>query len=261
MRRPRRGYTRQQLNDWLDEQERIIRARAPPADEIVEEFDPLYNPRIDGQLYQIYVRGEHVVEQGRRTILFRFNLNLENSIAAQIQSKIVEHVTTRFKLKLSSTVELRNIGDGKTISYYETIGNSPWLETLTASENWVKQQEELRLENQRRPNTLGAYEKTLMLYAKVILDRQPLFVGLGRLPDWLRNKPGVISLDTFRDNLCLFRCIAVHWGAHVRDNIRRTRELAEDFFAKRPGLRNRLTDKHLPLLEKHFKQGIAAYTV
>ena len=137
LRRPRRGYTRQQLNDWLDEQERIIRARAIP-DEIVEEFDPLYNPRVDGQLHQVFDRGEHAVEQGRRTILFRFNLNLENSIAEQIQSKIVEHVKTRFKLKLSSTVELRNIADGKKIAYYQTIGDSPWLETLTASQNWMK---------------------------------------------------------------------------------------------------------------------------
>ena len=47
----------------------------------------------------------------------------------------------------------------------------------------------------------------------------------------------------------------------MRDNIRRNRELAEAFFAQRPGLRNRLTDKHLPLLESHFKQGIATYTV
>ena len=258
--RPRRGYTQKQLSDWLDEQERIIRAQVIP-DEIVEEFDPLYNPRVDGELHQVLDRGEHGVEQGRRTILFRFKLNLENSIAEQIQSKIVEHVKTRFKLKLSSTVELLNITDGKKLVYYQTIGDSPWLETLTASHNWVKQQEELRLENQHRPNTQWAYEKTLMVYAKDILDRQPLSIGLGRLPDWLRNKPGVLSLDTFRDKLCLFRFIAVHWGAHVRDNIRRTNELAETFFAQRPGLRNRLTDKHLPLLEKHFKQGIAAYTV
>ena len=259
LRRPQRGYSRQQLNAWLDEQERIIRARALPVDEIVEEFDPLYNPR--GQLHQIYERVQHAVEQGRRTFLFRFNLNLESSIAEQIQSKIVEHVKTRFKLKLSSTVELRNIADGKKTSYYQTIGDSPWLETLTASENWVKQQEELRLEHQHRPNTQWVYEKTLMLYAKVILDRQPLFLGLGRLPDWLRNKHGILSLDTYRDKNCLFRCIAVHQGAHVRDNMRRTRELAEAFFAQHPGLRNRLTDKHLPLLEKHFKQGIAAYTI
>ena len=88
-----------------------------------------------------------------------------------------------------------------------------------------------------------------------------LFLGHGCLPDWLRNKRGVLSLDTYRDNRCLFRCIAVHWGASVRRNMRKTRELEKSFFAQRPGLRNRLTDKHLPLLEKHFKQGIAAYTV
>ena len=219
----------------------------------------LRQPR--GQLHQVFDRGDYAGEQGRRTILFRFNLNLESSIAEQIQHKIVEHVRTRFMLKISTTVELRNIADGKKLSFYQTIGSSPWLETLTALQNWVKQQEELRLENQRRPNTQWSYEKTLMLYVKVILDRHPLFLGLGRLPDWLRNKPGLVSLDTFRDTLCRFRCIAVHWGAHVRDNIRITRELAEAFFAQRPGLRNRLTDKHLPLLESHFKQGIAAYTV
>ena len=99
------------------------------------------------------------------------------------------------------------------------------------------------------------------MYVKVILDRHPLFLGLGRLPDWLRNKHGVLSLDTYNDNLCLFRCIAVHWGTHIRDNKRKTCELEKSFFTQRPDLRNRLTDKHLSLLEKHFKQGIAAYTV
>ena len=150
LRRQGCGFTQNQLNAWLDEQERIIRTRGLP-DEIVEEFDPLYNPR--GQLHQIYERGEHVVEQGRRTILFRFNLNLESSIADQIQSKIVERVKSRFMLNISTQVELRNLVDGKKISFYQTNGSSPWLETLTASRNWVKQQEELRLENQRRPNT------------------------------------------------------------------------------------------------------------
>ena len=228
----------------------------------MEEFDPLYNPQHPReQLHQVYERGAYAVEQGRRTILFRFNLNLESSIGDQIQGKIVERVKSRFMLQISTQVELRNLVDGKKLSFYKTIGSSPWLETLTASRNWVKQQEELRLENQRRPNTQWVYEKTLLLYVKVILDRQPLFLGLGRLPDWLRNKPGILSLDLYRDNLCLFRCIAIHQGAHVRDNIRRTSELAEAFFAQHPGLRNRLTDRHLPLLEKHFKQGIAAYTV
>ena len=130
LRRQRRGFTQNQLNAWLDEQEQIIRARALP-DEIVEEFDPLYNPR--GQLHQIYERVQHAVEQGRRTHLLRFNFHLETSIAEQIQNKIVEHVKTRFMLKISTQVELRNIADGKKLSFYQTIGSSPWLETLTAS--------------------------------------------------------------------------------------------------------------------------------
>jgi len=29
-----------------------------------------------------------------------------------------------------------------------------------------------------------------------------------RLSDWLRNKKGLYSVDTFDDNMCLFRCIA-----------------------------------------------------
>ena len=125
----------------------------------------------------------------------------------------------------------------------------------------MRQQEELRLENLRTPDTKWIYERTKMVYVKVILDRHPLFLGRGYLPDWLRNKHGVLSLDTYRDIRCLFRCIAVHWGVDVRHNMRATRALEESFFAQRPGLRNRLTDKHLPLLKKHFKQGIAAYTV
>ena len=220
------------------------------ANEVVEEFDPLHNlpqPQAD--------------EQGRRTLLFRFDANLESSIADQIQRRIVASVKSRFMLKLSTAVQLRNIADNRAMAFYQVIGTSRWFETLAASQNWVSQHEELRLENQRRPNTQWSYEKTEMVYVKVILDRHPLFIGLGRLPDWLRNKRGVLSLDTYRDNRCLFRCIAVHRGADVRRNMRKTRELEESFFAQRPGLRNRLTDKHLPLLERHFKQGIAAYTV
>ena len=67
--------------------------------------------------------------------MFRFRLNLENSIAVEIQNKLVEHVKTRFKLELSSLVELRDREDGEKINYYQTIGNSPWLETRTAAAN------------------------------------------------------------------------------------------------------------------------------
>ena len=249
----RRRDNQAALKAWLDEQERLIRMRGIP-NEGVREFDPLHNlPEPQGV----------EVEQGRRTIEFRFTENLEGSIADQIQAQIVEHVHSRFMLKLSAQVELQHLEDPnrKMDYYHRDNGTSPWFETLAAAEDWVRRQEELRLENRHTPDTKWTYVRTKRVYVKVILDRHPLFLGLGRLPDWLRNKHGVLSLDTYRDNRCLFRCIAVHWGAKVRDNMRNTRELENSFFARLPGLRNRLTDKHLPLLERHFKQGIAAYTV
>ena len=229
--------------------------RGVPA-EIVQEFDPIHNlPEEPPE-----------VEEGRRTLEIKFNryggLNLESSIADQINRSIEERVRSRFKLDITSWLQLQNIEDGSTMDWYNTdLGESPWFETLVAAREWVSRQEEARLSNLNRPNTKWSYDFTKAVYVKVILDRHPLFLGLGRLPDWLRNKHGVLSLDTYEDNLCLFRCIAVHRGATPKRNMRKTRELEKDFFTQRPGLRNRLTDKHLSLLEKHFKQGIAAYTV
>ena len=74
------------------------------------------------------------------------------------------------------------------------------------------------------------------------------------------NKREVISLDTYNDNLCIFRCIAVHRGADRRFNTRRARELAQSFFAAYPKLPF-ITLQQFHLLEKHFKQGIAAFSV
>ena len=95
-------------------------------------------------------------EAGRRTMLCYFTNDLERSIADQIQAKIVKHVRSRFMLKLSSVVELRKIEDNTLLDYYqrpEENGISLWFETLAAAENWVRRQEELRLEDMRRPDT------------------------------------------------------------------------------------------------------------
>lgn len=43
-----------------------------------------------------------------------------------------------------------------------------------------------------------------------------MLVGKGVLPDWLRNKHrNTIALHGFDDNLCIFRCLAVHQGARI----------------------------------------------
>lgn len=44
------------------------------------------------------------------------------------------------------------------------------------------------------------------------------------MPNWRRNKKGMLSLDTYADDLCIFRCIAVHRGAHCVYNTRQTQQ-------------------------------------
>ena len=67
---------------------------------------------------------------------------------------------------------------------------------------------------------------------KVVLDRKPL-LGTGPLPVWLRNlahSRNMLALDTYRDNLCLWRCIAVHRGSTPDRSTTAARELAKGFF-------------------------------
>ena len=44
---------------------------------------------------------------------------------------------------------------------------------------------------------------------KLIASNEPL-MGCGPLPDWLRKKRCIHSLDTFDDNLCVWRCLAIY---------------------------------------------------
>lgn len=72
-------------------------------------------------------------------------------------------------------------------------------------------EERLDSENIESPYTKYAFEGYLMVEVKWIEDpQQPLQVGAGLLPDWLRHKKGTFALDNYDDQLCIFRCIAVH---------------------------------------------------
>ena len=96
---------------------------------------------------------------------------------------------------------------------------------------------------------------------KVVLDRQPL-MGTGPLPDWLRNLAhgrSMVALDTYKDNLCLWRCIAVHGGARPDRSTKVAQGLAKSFFK----LRNMPTDcpktslDELEKVEMHLNKGTA----
>ena len=120
--------------------------------------------------------------------------------------KIRQSVRTRHKLRLRWGILLRNTEDDRSEFWYTNVPPSPWMNKLSECKAWLEAMEETRLQGHvQRPNTKWVFERAVSVDLKAILDRQPLQIGRGRLPDWLRNKHEVISLDNYEDYLCLFR--------------------------------------------------------
>ena len=95
---------------------------------------------------------------------------------------------------------------------------------------------------------------------KLILSNEPL-LGCGRLPEWLANKKCIYAIDKINDNLCVWRCLAIHQRITKKqkrseeDTNRDALRLARDFYA-RPKLKTqevsptRLID--FDKIAKHF---------
>ena len=94
-----------------------------------------------------------------------------------------------------------------------------------------------------------------------MFDRQPL-LGTGPLPDWLHNLAhgrSMVALDTHQDNLCLWRCIAVHRGARLDRSTRAAHGLAKSFFKLKTVPTNcpKTSLDELDRVERHLNQGTA----
>ena len=111
----------------------------------------------------------------RRTRKWRFANNLAKPLVPKMMNKIKQAVQTRHKINYRSGYELRNVENGETMVYYTNI-NSPWIERLSKTKEWLGEQEELRLQgaNTDRPSTKWVFQRHMLVDLKVILDRQPL---------------------------------------------------------------------------------------
>ena len=147
---------------------------------------------------------------------------------------------------------------------YDTNHGSPWINDLSAAEKWLSEQETTRLDsdNIKRPSTKWEFVSFFNVDVKVVLDRQEPLLGTGPLPDWLRNLAhgwSMVALDTYQDNLCLWRCIAVHRGARPDRSTTAARELAKGFFKLRaaPNDSPKTSLDELERVERHLNQGAA----
>ena len=171
---------------------------------------------------------------GRRYKRWRFVAGLNKDLTPRFMEKIRENVRTSFYMRHVYSYMLQNIEDGTLLIYYQNKG-SPWMKTYADAENWIREMEAARLDSDsiERPDTKWIFEAHFNVDVKVVLDRQPL-MGTGPLPDWLRNlargNHAMVALDTYRDNLCLWRCIAVHRGARPDRSTEAARGLAKSFY-------------------------------
>jgi len=198
---------------------------------------------------------------GRRFIRWRFIKRLGRNLSPDFMARIRERVSTSFYLRHVFAYQLRNIEDGTIIVYYSNLKGSQWFDKLEDAQKWLNRQEELRLDLEKtdRPNTKWVFENFFNVDVKVVLDRKPL-VGTGLLPDWLRNlahSRAMVSLDVYNDNLCLFRCLAVHRGARTDRCTKEARRLAQSFCkldAIPPNFRKTSLDE-LDKVEAHLNEG------
>ncbi|KAL9959950.1 hypothetical protein ACROYT_G033329 [Oculina patagonica] len=237
---------------------------------IQNEFDPFVphenwvETNYQNEILNLFDDAEDEGEEnsGRRFIRWRFIRGLEKDLTPNFMEKIREKVNTAFYIRHTYSYRLRNIDDDTVIVYYINKG-SPWINKLSAAEKWLTEQETKRLaaDNIKRPSTKWKFESFFNVDVKVVLDRQPL-LGTGPLPDWLRNLAhgrSMVALDTYQDNLCLWRCIAVHRGARIDRSTAAARGLAKSFFKLEtvPTDCPKTSLDELDKVERHLNQGAA----
>jgi len=108
------------------------------------------------------------------------------------------------------------------------------MDKKPGKEEWLSEEEKKRLDTDKikRPSTKWEFVSFFNVDVKVVIDREPL-LGARSLPDWLRNLAHgrlMVGLDSYKHNLCLWRCIAVHRGARSDRSTKEASGLAKSFF-------------------------------
>jgi len=193
--------------------------------QIQTEFEPARRwvsrdqPGTLNELKDLYgdVEREGEEKRGRRFIKWTIIKDLEKDQTPNFMEKIRRNARTAFYMKYSFDVVLRNLEDGRKIVYRVNKKGSPWMKTFKEAESRLKEKEAGRLDkDEEGPSTKWGFDEFFKVEVKIVLDKNSPLLGTGRLPDWLRNLAHsrvMVTLDTYQDNLCLWRCLAVHQGS------------------------------------------------
>ena len=194
-----------------------------------------------------------LVENGDRVKVFKTTGNLNFDLTDIIMEKITPIIEMRTKvIHAFSCVIYR--GQGEIIEYSKTFkAPSGTFSSLSDIKEYIRQCEQKRLDLEDSETWSKAYLPATATYnskrvyegrvlftsvsTKIILSNEPL-LGCGPLPKWLADKKCIYAIDKIDDNLCLWRCLAIHQRIMKgkkrpeEDTNRDALKLARDFYRK-----------------------------
>ena len=156
---------------------------------------------------------------------FRVTGNLNNFNTKMIMAKITPHNEMRVKLIYSIKSVIYG-GAGEIRSYSKALDSLGGMFTnLNEIQAFIEECEQKRLDLNkeelwskaylpatRTTEVRGNYEGKVVfkhVQIRLVASNEPL-MGCGPLPDWLRDKRSIYAMDTFDDNLCVWRCLATY---------------------------------------------------
>ena len=144
-------------------------------------------------------------------------------------------------------------GNGEIKDYSKTLDSAPGMFTsLKEIQEYIEACEQIRLDldneevyskaylpTTRITEVRGNYEGKVVfnhVQIRLVASNEPL-MGCGPLPDWFRGKRCIYALDTFNDNLSVWRCLAIYKRlAHgetnqvLKRNCRSAKNLAREYY-------------------------------
>ena len=192
-----------------------------------------------------------LVENGGRVKVYKTTGNLNFDLTDKIMEKITPIIETRTKVIQAFSCVIY-CGQGEIIEYSKTFKAPPGtFSSLDDIKEYISQCEQKRLDLEDAETWSKAYLPPTATYAskgvyegrvrftsvstKIILSNEPL-LGCGPLPKWLADKKCIYAIDKIRDNLCFWRCLAIHQRIMKgkkrpeEDTNREALKLARDFY-------------------------------
>ncbi|KAJ8017821.1 Krueppel-related zinc finger protein 1 [Holothuria leucospilota] len=229
------------------------------------------------KLYKQHWRDIRTRFQTRGKLRNTYNFRLHTFTIEEVMNaakQIFDKQETAFKINLGFGFFLRNVETCQ-LQYYYASNNTrllpePMLVTGNASFttflNTLSTKDPADHVRLARPNSRWVVETVTNAIFYVFKLRDHPIGGATRLPEFITNNKAVVSLEKdrnnnhrYEDNLCLFRCLALHKGAKVKAVEKKAMKLYRQMYSVKP--------KHfagVPLSKLHdvetlFKLNIVVY--